>query len=111
MEERKRRRPGVEREIEDIREEDYRVRVTGVVVDRDSSNYSAVLDDSTGRVDVFFSTKEDFDIAEEGKLVRVIGKVIKDDEKLWIDVEIIQNMQGLDPALFKQVKYIEETGG
>ncbi len=111
MEEKKRRRPGVEREIESIKEEDYRVRVIGIVVDRDPGNYSATIDDSTGRADVFFSRKEDFDIVEEGRLIRIIGKVIKDDEKLWIDAEIVQNMHGLDPALLKQVRYIEEKGG
>ncbi len=108
MEERKRRRPAIEKNIEELTEEDYRVRITGVIVDRNLENYSAIIDDGTGRVEVFFTKKEDFEKAEEGKLLRVIGKVIKD-EDLWIDVEIIQDMSRLDPALFKQVRYIEEA--
>lgn len=108
MEERKRRKPAVEKNIEELTQEDYRVRITGVVVDRSLDNYSAIVDDGTGRVEILFSRKEDFEKAEEGKLVRVIGKVIKD-ENIWIDVEIIQDMSRLDPALFKQVRYVEEA--
>jgi len=110
MEEKKRRRPGVEKKIAEIDENDYRVRVTGVVVDKNGSDLLAMIDDGSGRIKALFSRKEDFEQAEEEKLVRVIGKVIKEEE-LALDVEIIQDMQDLDTELYDKVKEIEKKGG
>lgn len=110
MEEKKRRRPSVEKRIGGIAGDEYRVRVNGIVVERDEGENSAIIDDGTGRVNVFFTRREDFDLASEEKLVRVIGKVIKDEE-LAIDVEIVQDMQSLDVDLYEKVRKIEGKGG
>lgn len=100
-----RRLPGVEREIAKITGEEHRVSVLGVVVERDEINNSALIDDGTGRAVAYFSTGQDFNLAREGKVVRVIGKVRKD-ENVEIDVEIIQDMSKLDIGLYEQVKYV-----
>lgn len=105
--ERRRRLPSIERSISEITEEDFRVRILGTVVDRDDVGNSAMIDDGTGRAVAFFATPEDFAIAEEGRLVRVMGRVRKE-ENIQIDVEVIQDMSKLDLGLYEQVKYVSE---
>lgn len=104
--ERMRRLPSKEKSIKEISEQDFRVRVLGTVVDRDEVNNSVMIDDGTGRATLLFADPEQLGIAREGKLVRVIGKVRKDENA--IEVEIIQDMSKLDIGLYEQVKYISE---
>ncbi|MDI6654408.1 MAG: hypothetical protein QME59_00795 [Candidatus Hydrothermarchaeota archaeon] len=104
--ERVRRLPSKEKSIKEISEQDFRVRVLGTVIDRDEVNNSAMIDDGTGRIAALFADPEQLAIAREGKLVRVIGKVRKDENA--IEVEIIQDMGKLDTGLYEQVKYISE---
>jgi RPA family protein len=105
--EKQRRLPAVERNISEIRPEDYRVRILGTVVDRDEVTNSAMIDDGTGRIIAYFPTGEDFSLAKEGRLVRVLGKIRKG-ENIEMDVEIIQDMEKLDIGLYEQVKYVSE---
>lgn len=107
MMENARRRPGVERTISEIKKEDYRVRILGTVVDRDEVNDLCLIDDGTGRATAFFGGLEDFSLVETGKLLRIIGKVRKD-EGTGIDVEVVQNMSMLDLGLLEQTKYVLE---
>lgn len=105
--ERMRRLPSAERSIKNITEKDFRVRVTGTVVDRDTANSSIMLDDGTGRLIAFFADSDQFALAEAGRLIRVIGRVRKE-ENIEIDVEIVQDMSKLDLGLYEQVKYLSE---
>lgn len=108
--EKTRRLPSVERSIKDITEKDFRVRVTGIVVDRNDANSSIMLDDGTGRLIAFFADPDQFAMAEAGRLIRVIGRVRKE-ENIEIDVEILQDMSKLDSGLYEQVKYLSEKLG
>lgn len=105
--ERLRRLPARERRIKDIALDDYRVRVLGTVVDTDEGGGTALLDDGTGRAVILFADPEQFSSVKEGQRVRVIGRARKDAE-IEIEVEVIQDMGGLDLELYKQVRYMEE---
>ncbi|RLF61057.1 MAG: replication protein RepA [Thermoplasmata archaeon] len=105
-----RRLPAIEREIGKIRDDDFRVKILGVIVDRDETNQCALIDDGSGKAVLYFMSRENFDMAREGKVVRVIGKVRRE-ENIEIDVEIIQDMSNLDLALYEQVRYVLNEGG
>ncbi len=105
--ERQRRLPAVERKISDLSPEDYRVKILGTIVDRNEVDNSVMIDDGTGRLVAYFANEEGFLKAEEGKIVRLIGRIRKEDN-YEMDVEIIQNMEKLDIGLYDQLKYIEE---
>ncbi len=100
-----RRLPGVEKSIAKITGEEHRVSIIGVVVEKNEMNNSALIDDGTGRAIAYFATQEEYNKAKEGRVIRIIGKVRKD-ENIEIDVEIIQDMSKLDLGLYEQVKYV-----
>ncbi len=101
-----RRLPSREKSIREISEQDFRIRILGTVVDRDEVNSSVMIDDGTGRIVAVFADPEHLAVAREGRLVRVIGKVRKDEN--IIEVETIQDMGKLDLGLYEQVKYVSE---
>lgn len=105
--ERKRRLPAVEKSIKDLSEEDFRVRVNGVIVDVHKDTYTAMIDDGTGRAVIQFIDPELFGRLKEGKPMRIIGKMVPG-ENTMIDVEILQDMSKLDLSLYNRVKYVSE---
>jgi hypothetical protein len=105
--EKKKRLPGKERQISEISEKDYRVLVLGTIVDLDEADSSALLDDGTARAILLFADPEQLGAVKEGERVRVIGKARREGE-VEIEVEIIQDMSGLDLGLYEQVRYMEE---
>lgn len=105
--ERKRRLPAVEKSIKDLSEEDFRVRVNGVIVDVHKDTYTAMIDDGTGRAVIQFIDPELFGKLKEGKPMRIIGKMVPG-ENTMIDVEILQDMSKLDLSLYNRVKYVSE---
>lgn len=104
---RKRRLPAVERRIKDLSGEDFRVRITGIVVDVHKDTYTGMIDDGTGRAIIQFIDPEVFGRLKEGHPVRVIGKIVPGDE-IMIDAEVLQDLTGLDLGLYNRVLYIEE---
>jgi len=106
--------PAVDRRISEIKLEDRRVRIIGVVVE--SKPGMCILDDGSGSIKVRTSRE-----LYVGKLIRVIGQVsIRTNGEIEIDAELIQNMDKLKFDLYKQVydlrkkfkniqsKYVEE---
>ncbi len=108
MKEQRRRAPAVEVEIGSILPEMRRVRVLGTIVDRDSAGGTALLDDGTGRAVLLFSDPEVFEQVQEGRRVRVIGRP-RVEEGVVIEVEVVQDMERLEPGLYEQVKYAVES--
>ncbi len=102
------RLPSKERSIKDITPDDKIVRVLGVVVGSDEDNFSIMLDDGTGRAVVQFIDPDQFQKAEAGKRVRVIGRTRVQEEEVYIEAELIQDMGRLDMGLYEQVRYITE---
>jgi len=104
-----RRLPAIEKNIKDINQEDFRVKVLGIIVGRDEINNRAMLDDGTGRIVALFADPEQFGSAKEGRRVRIIGKVRKgESSELELEAEILQDMSKLDMGLYGQVKSISE---
>jgi hypothetical protein len=106
--ERKRRLPAVERQIKDISQEDFRVRVNGVVVDIHRDTYTAMVDDGTGRAIVQFIDPEVFGKLKEGGPVRIIGKVVPGEQTI-VDAEVAQDMSKLDLGLYNRARYVAES--
>jgi len=106
-EDRKKRLPAIERQIAEIAPEDFRLRILGVVVDRNEKDYSAILDDGTGRIVIQFPDIDQFDVAEEGRLIRVFGR-LAGGETQSIEVELVQDMSSLDIGIYDQWKYISD---
>lgn len=97
------RTPGIEKNISDITEKDYRVRLFGMVIETDTGNNFLLLDDGSGRIGIMFSDPENIEGISNGNLIRVIGKV-RPGEELTIEAEIINDMSKIDIELYKQAK-------
>ena len=96
-----RRAPALEKDICDIDEEDIRVSVVGIVVKRDSIQYSMIIDDGTGSITVFADKL--FDVQS---IIRVIGRPLARGEPI-IDAEIVQDFTDFDLELYRKVKEME----
>jgi len=93
----------IEKDIVDIKEDDKRVSIVGTVVRKNTTKYSMIVDDGTGEIEVYTDTL--FGI---GNLVRVIGRIFKDDtSRLSINAEIVQDFSGFDVALYQKVRIME----
>ncbi|MHA2050889.1 MAG: hypothetical protein ACW986_14855 [Promethearchaeota archaeon] len=83
-----------QRTIEDIKNDDVRIQITGYVKEISEDN-NFVLDDSTGKISVFTSNikfKND-----QNDLINVIGELeIQTDGMKSIQAEIIQDMTNLN---------------
>lgn len=97
----------MERRIRDVRADDFRVRILGIVVDLDKANNSALIDDGTGRAVAIFPDQVHMDGVVVGKPIRVIGKAMQGDT-LEVEVEIVQDMSKLDMDLYERVRDISE---
>jgi RPA family protein len=104
MMEKARRRPGIEKAISEISENDFRVRVLGNIVSLDEESSTCEVDDGTAKAVAFFENDKQIESMESGKLVRIIGKVRKNNDngnETEIDVEIVQDMSEFDLELMK----------
>ena len=93
----------LEKDISELQEDDKRVSIVGTVVRKNTARYSMILDDGTGEVEVYADT-----LHEIGTLVRVIGRVFKNDTlKLCIEAEVLQDFSGFDVPLYQRVRLLE----
>lgn len=93
----------IEKDIVEIKEDDKRVSIVGTVVRKNTTRYSMTMDDGTGEIEVYADT-----LFEIGNLVRVIGRIFKNDTlRLCINAEIIQDFSGFDVALYQKVRILE----
>jgi hypothetical protein len=98
----KRQAPARLRNISEINDEDFRVRVIGTIVS--VAPNERLLDDGTGTINVVTDQK-----LEVGDLVRVIGRVFrKDDSTFELVAEIIQGMKGLETDLYNKVRELQK---
>ncbi len=91
------------RRISEIKTADDRVQVVGLAVDKKES--MIVIDDGTGRVNVLFEDPGLVEGVEVGGKVRVFGTPLNVGESHEIHAEIIQNLDGLDLDLYKEVMH------
>jgi hypothetical protein len=102
----KRRLPSIEKNIIDIQpESDVRVRLMGIVID--STPNSIVIDDGTGKVEVYFGEEPNI---KQGQRVRVITRILPQIDGFECRGEVVQLLDGLDINLYKQSKLILKNG-
>lgn len=98
----KRQAPARIRSIDELTDDDYRVRVIGTVVS--ISPDEQVIDDGTGTINVITDQQ-----LEVGALIRAIGRIFrKDDGGFGLNAETIQDMKGLDIELYNKVRELQK---
>lgn len=85
----------IERAIGNLKKEDLKVAVSGVVVDKGKRSF--MIDDGTGRAGVFFEGE-----ITNGKYVRVFGRLVNFENK-EIAAEFIQDLDKIDKRLHKKL--------
>ncbi|ASJ06480.1 replication protein RepA [Thermococcus pacificus] len=100
----RRRKPAVERKIGEIREDDTRVSLIGKAFKVDKMDYTFWLDDGTG---VILVESEENVLPENGQIVRVIGRVIRNEEGTHIYGEVIQDFSNADLDALEEVRELE----
>jgi len=101
----RRRKPAVERKISEIRDDDTRVSLIGKAFKVDKMDYTFWLDDGTG---VILVESEENVLPENGQIVRVIGRVIRNDEGIHIYGEIIQDFSDADLEALEEIRELEK---
>ncbi len=101
----RRRKPAVERKIAEITEEDTRVALIGKAFKIDKMDYTFWLDDGSG---VILVESEDNILPENGQLVRVLGRVIRDENGIHIYGEVIQDFKGVDMDALQEIQSLEK---
>jgi len=106
--------PAIKKDVNEITENDKRIQILGTVVEYiagtvgDSSSLSEViLSDGTGNIRVFID--EDIDREYKPKeIIRVFGRVGKDERGLYLNAEIIQDMNKLNIDLYKKIRKLRK---
>jgi len=101
----RRRKPAVERKIAEIREDDTRVSLTGKAFKVDKLDYTFWLDDGTG---VILVESEENVLPENGQIVRVMGRIIREEEGIHIFGEIIQDFSDADLEALEEIRELEK---
>jgi hypothetical protein len=101
----RRRKPAVERKIGEIREDDTRVSLIGKAFKVDKMDYTFWLDDGTG---VILIESEENILPENGQIVRVIGRVIRNEEGTHIYGEVIQDFSDADLEALEEIRELEK---
>lgn len=98
----RRRLPAKEKEIASIQPEmDVRLRLMGTVID--SGPNSVVIDDGTGKVEVFFEKNP---AVRAGQMVRIVTRILPLIDGFECRGEAVQNLDGFDTDLYKKAKEI-----
>ena len=96
----RRRLPAIEKVISDIHpDSDVRIRVTGTVIDVGSS--SIVVDDGTGKMEVYF---EELPKVRTGQMVRVITRILPLIDGFESKGEVLQDLDGFNLELYKKAR-------
>ncbi|MHC1604982.1 MAG: OB-fold nucleic acid binding domain-containing protein [Candidatus Methanofastidiosia archaeon] len=91
------RTPAIERKIAEIEENDIFVSVLGMVVSKNTSDYTMTIDDGTGQIAVFGDKL--FDIET---VIRVIGKPFENGN--GINADILQDFSTFNMPLYHKIK-------
>lgn len=103
MPEIRKRIPGIEKKISEIKpESDVRVRILGTVIGL--NNNSIVIDDGTGKIEINFDEQPSY--INQGQLVRVITRVLPLVDGFDCRGECIQVLDNFDVKLYRTAKEI-----
>jgi hypothetical protein len=98
----KRRLPSVEKNIADIQPEtDVRIRLIGTVID--TTPNSVIIDDGTGKIDVYFG--EELNV-KQGQRVRVVTRIVPLIDGFECRGEVLQTLDDFDIGLYKKAREI-----
>ncbi|MFH1229548.1 MAG: hypothetical protein V1678_03940 [Candidatus Aenigmatarchaeota archaeon] len=96
----RRRLPAIEKIISDIHpDSDVRIRVLGTIIDMGSN--SIVLDDGTGKIEVYF---EELPEVKQGQMVRIITRIIPLIDGYECKGEVLQKLDGFNIELYKKAR-------
>jgi hypothetical protein len=96
----RRRLPAVEKIISDIHpDSDVRIRVLGTIIDMGPN--SIVLDDGSGKIEVYF---EEMPNVKQGQMVRVITRIIPLIDGYECKGEVLQTLEGFNLELYKKAR-------
>ncbi|MCD6372432.1 MAG: replication protein RepA [Thermococcus sp.] len=101
----RRRKPTVERKIGEISENDTRVAIIGKAFKVDKIDYTFWVDDGTG---VILVESEENVLPENGQIVRVIGRVIRNEE-VHLFGEVVQDFSDADLEALEEIRELERT--
>ena len=99
----RRRKPAVERKIGEIGENDTRVAIIGKAFKVDKIDYTFWVDDGTG---VILVESEENVLPENGQTVRVIGRVIRNEE-IHLFGEVVQDFSEADLEALEEIQELE----
>lgn len=95
--------PAVRRTIKQIKSEDTRVRILGVVVKKEKESSSIVLNDGEESIVVILPEDSLFDKTNVGDMKIVIGTSLPYEGGIEIKAEAIQDAKGIDKNLYMQI--------
>lgn len=96
----RRRLPSVEKSISDIHpDSDVRIRIIGTVIDVGPN--SIVLDDGSGKIEVYF---EEVPSVRQGQMVRVITRILPLIDGYECRGEVLQSLEGFNLELYKKAR-------
>jgi len=88
--------PFKEKFIKDIKFEDYKVALSGLVIDRKEKSF--FLDDGTGQILVTCDEMPSVDF------IKVFGRLVPYEDHYELQSEIIQDLSKVDRELLKKIK-------
>ena len=98
----RRRLPAIEKEIAYIQPEmDVRVRLMGTVID--SGPNSVVIDDGSGKAEIYFDEQQN---VHPGQFIKIITRILPLIDGFECRGEVIQTMDGFNLDLYKKAKEI-----
>jgi len=95
-------RPAAPRRISEVRPDEERVRVVGLVVDKRDSDFT--MDDGSGQIVVILDDPSLAAGVEVGSKVRVFGNPMGADEEVELHAEIVQRVDKLNLELYQKVQ-------
>lgn len=97
-----RRMAAVEKSIKEIKPEDIRVRILGAILA--VSENEMIIDDGSGKLEVFFDDSQQTANLREGQLVRAIVRILPLANGFEARGEVVQNLDKFDIVLYRKAK-------
>ena len=90
------RKPFAEKFVKDLKAEDLKVAVSGVIVNKSENSF--LLDDGTGQIRVISENVPNYEYT------KVFGNLSNLEEGLVLQAEIVQDLSKIDKNLYKKIK-------
>ena len=97
-----RRMPYAPTQVSQLKESQGRVAVLGAVVSKDGENFTFVIDDGSEQVLVIINDMDIFNGLKEGKLVRVLGRIMGAGEETEILADLVQDFSKINRELYNK---------